>query len=87
MFLDVEEVRKKTTEALKAITLQEFQNCFEQWKRQRDKCIDSQGEYFEGDSILEMFREIYDLKKNPVIFGSPLHMAVCAHVTECMKNA
>ena len=31
-FQNVEEVRGKTTEALKAITLQEFQNCFEQWK-------------------------------------------------------
>ena len=46
------------TEALKAITLQAFQNGFEQWKKQWDKCIDSQGEYFEGDQILEMFREI-----------------------------
>jgi len=49
-FRNVEEVReKKTTEALKAITLQEFQNCFEQWKKRWVKCIDSQGEYFEGD--------------------------------------
>jgi hypothetical protein len=29
--------------------LQEFQNCFEQWKKLQDKCIASQGEYFEGD--------------------------------------
>ena len=48
-FQNVEEVREKTMEALKAIPLQEFQNCFEQWKKQWDKCIDSQGEYFEGD--------------------------------------
>ena len=48
-FQNVEEVRDKTTEALKAVTLQEFQNCFEQWKKWSDKCIDSQGEYFEGD--------------------------------------
>jgi hypothetical protein len=33
-FQNVEEVREKTTEALKAITLQEFQNCFERWKKQ-----------------------------------------------------
>ena len=46
---NVEEVSGKTTEALKAITLQEFQNCFEQWKKRWDKCIDCQGEYFEGD--------------------------------------
>jgi len=59
-FHNVEEVREKTMEALKALPLQEFQNCFEQWKKRWDKCIDSQGEYFEGDSILKMFREIYD---------------------------
>ena len=57
-FQNVKEVREKMTEALKAITLQEFQNYFEQWKKRRDKCIDSQGEYFEGDKILKMFREI-----------------------------
>jgi len=39
----------KMTEALKAIPLQEFQNSFEQRKKWRDNCIDSQGEYFEGD--------------------------------------
>ena len=72
-FQNVEDVRERTTEALKAIALQEFQNCFEQWKKQWDKCIDSQGEYFEGNKILEMVREIYDLKKKIlVIFGSPL---------------
>ena len=42
-FQNVEEVRGKTTEALKAVTLQEFQNCFEQWKKRWDKCIDCQG--------------------------------------------
>ena len=48
-FQNVEEVREKTMEVLKTITLQEFQNCFEQWKKRWDKFIDSQGEYFEGD--------------------------------------
>jgi hypothetical protein len=48
-FQNAEEVREKTTEVLKAITLQEFQNCFEQWKKRWDKCTDCQGEYFEGD--------------------------------------
>jgi len=71
-FQNEEEVREKMTEALKAITLRDFQNCFEQWKRRWDKCIDSQGEYFEGDYILEMFREIYDLKKNSLFLGTPL---------------
>jgi len=71
LFQNVEEVRGKTTEALKTVTLQEFQNCFEGWKRRWDKCIVSQEVYFEGDEILKMFREIYELKKIPFIFGSP----------------
>ena len=64
-------MREKTTEALKAIALQEFQNCFEQWKKQWDKCIDSQGDYFEGDYILKMFREIYDFLKKIRYFWVP----------------
>jgi hypothetical protein len=30
-FADLEEVKKKTMEALKGITLQEFQDCFQKW--------------------------------------------------------
>jgi len=48
-FADVEEVKKKTTEALKGITLQEFQDCFEKWETRLDRCIASNGQYFEGD--------------------------------------
>ena len=43
-FQNVEEVREKTTETLKAITLQEFQKCFEQLKKRWDKYTNSQGE-------------------------------------------
>jgi len=32
-FQNLEEVREKVTETLKAITLQKFQNSFEQWKK------------------------------------------------------
>jgi hypothetical protein len=48
-FADMEEVKTKTTEALKGITLQEFQDCFENWKTRLDWCIASNGQYFEGD--------------------------------------
>jgi hypothetical protein len=48
-FADVEEVKKKTTEALKCITLQEFQDCFEKWTTRLDRCVASDGQYFEGD--------------------------------------
>ena len=48
-FAGVEEVKKETTEALKGITLQEFQDCFEKWKTCLDRCTASNGQYFEGD--------------------------------------
>jgi len=48
-FLDVEEVKKKTTKALRGIILQEFRDCFEKWKTRLDWCIASNGQYFEGD--------------------------------------
>jgi hypothetical protein len=40
-FADVEDVKKKTTEALKGMTSDEFKKCFEQWKKRFDKCIES----------------------------------------------
>ena len=48
-FADVEEVKKKTTEALKGITLQEFQDCYEKRKTRLDRCIALNGQYFEGE--------------------------------------
>jgi len=48
-FADVEEVKRKTTEALADIKDEEFKNCFEQWQKRMDKCIAANGEYFEGD--------------------------------------
>ena len=49
-FADVEEVKQKMAEALlKGIKVHEFKNCFEQWKKCLDRCIVSNGEYFEDD--------------------------------------
>ena len=54
-FADVEEVKqKKTAKALKGIKIDEFKNHFEQWKKSLNRCIASNGEYFEGDWSLNM---------------------------------
>jgi hypothetical protein len=45
----VEEVKRKTTEALADIKVDEFKKRFEQWQTRFDKCIAAKGEYFEGD--------------------------------------
>jgi hypothetical protein len=34
---------------LKGLKEEDFQGCFNQWKRRWDKCIASEGEYFDGD--------------------------------------
>jgi hypothetical protein len=48
-FDDIDDIRSNTTAALKAITQNQFQNCFEGWTRRWHRYIASQGEYFEGD--------------------------------------
>jgi len=48
-FDDIDDVRSNTTAALEAIPQNQFQNCFEGWTRHWQRCIASQGEYFEGD--------------------------------------
>jgi len=48
-FTTVEEVKTTSQEALHNIKLQQFQRCFTQWEKRLDKCIASNGEYFEGD--------------------------------------
>ena len=47
-FDDIDDIRSNTTEALKAIPQNQFQNCFEGWTRRWHRRIASQREYFEG---------------------------------------
>jgi len=48
-FDTLEDVIAALTRALNSIHLAEFQRCIEQWKQRLDKCISSNGEYFEGN--------------------------------------
>jgi len=48
-FDDIDDIRINTTAALKVIPQNQFQNCFEEWTRRWHWCIDSQGEYSEGN--------------------------------------
>jgi len=48
-FDDIDDIRIHIKAALKAIPQNQFQNCFEGWTRRRNRCIASQGEYFESD--------------------------------------
>ena len=48
-FADVSGVKKKTLEVLNNISTEEFQKFFQQWEKRWYKCIESKGEYCEGD--------------------------------------
>jgi len=38
-----------TTAKLYSIRKEAFQKCFEQWRNHWEKCVQSHGDYFEGD--------------------------------------
>jgi len=48
-FQNVEEVRGKNDGGTEGYHFATVQKCLEHWKKRWDKCIDCQGEYFEGD--------------------------------------
>jgi len=46
----VENNEKAVTNQLKAIPVRDFQRCYEEWERLQ-RCVASQGNYFEGDKL------------------------------------
>lgn len=50
-FGTLENIQPSVTDELKAIPVTEFQNCYKQWKHRLQRCVDSQGNYFEGDNV------------------------------------
>lgn len=50
-FETTEGVQTALTQAIKAITKEEFLGCYKQWKIRWNKCVQFEGAYFEGDHI------------------------------------
>lgn len=50
-FESIDEIKSNSLRELKAIPEIDFNNCFEDWKKRWQKCILSEGDYFEGDEI------------------------------------
>jgi len=44
-------IKSEMTSLLRGLREAEFQGCYQQWKQRGDKCIVSNGEYFERDHI------------------------------------
>ena len=51
-FQSTEDIQRSVTQALNDIPQAAFQECYEQWQNRWKMCVQAQGMYSEGDSIL-----------------------------------
>jgi len=47
----MENIQKIVTDELNILTENDFQYCYDQWKKRWNHCVTSQGSYFEGDNL------------------------------------
>jgi len=50
-FGTIETIQKTVTDDLNTLTENDFQCCYDQWKKHWNRCVSSQGSYFEGDNL------------------------------------
>jgi histone-lysine N-methyltransferase SETMAR len=50
-FGTMENIQKIVTDELNTLTGNDFQYCYDQWKKRWNYCVTSQGAYFEGDNL------------------------------------
>jgi hypothetical protein len=48
-FESTEEIQAESQDVMKLLTENDFQQCFLSWKSHWDRCINAEGNYFEGD--------------------------------------
>jgi len=50
-FGTIETIQKTVTHDLNTLTENDFQCCYDQWKKRWNRCVSSQGSYFEEDNL------------------------------------
>jgi hypothetical protein len=48
-FESSEKIQTKSQDVMMTLTRIYFQQCFQSWKSQWDRCINAEGDYFQGD--------------------------------------
>ena len=48
-FISIEEIQAESQQVLNTLTPADFSDCFQKWKNHRDRCIQAEGDYFEGN--------------------------------------
>jgi hypothetical protein len=54
-FTDMAEVQRESLAVRDSISIEGFRQCFQQWEQHWDHCIQSQGEYFEGAKVSNLY--------------------------------
>jgi len=63
-FGTVENMEKAVTDQLKVIPVSDFQRCYEEWEQRLRRCVASQGNYLEGDTLDLQFKNKYKVILN-----------------------
>jgi len=50
-FASIEEVEAESQQILNTLTPVDLNECFQTWQNRWDRCVQAQGDYFEGDGI------------------------------------
>ncbi|GFX91248.1 putative transposase [Trichonephila clavipes] len=50
-FGTLENIQTAVTDQLKAFPISKFHQCYEEWKKRLQRCVASEGSYFEGDNV------------------------------------
>jgi transposase len=50
-FGTVDKIQKVVTDQLRALLHEDFQHCYREWEQHLQRCVASQGNYFEGDNV------------------------------------
>jgi len=48
-FVSIQEIQAESQKVLNTLTPADFSECFQKWQNRWDRCIQAQGNYFEGD--------------------------------------
>jgi hypothetical protein len=50
-FGTIKNIQKTVTDDLNTLTENDFRYCYDQWKKRWNRCVTSEGSYFEGDNL------------------------------------
>ena len=76
-----------TTAELNSIPKEAFSACFQQWRHRWEKCVESQGNYFEGDYVSNALSKPVSFSRPKVGYFSNrprMYMCMYACVYVCM---